>query len=289
VRANLWIGAISGMFVALMSACSREGSPTDSAIESGCPRPANVVLSSAQVDAAIAGIKGLASGVLSFQADPAVVEILTSSTRTADIVASLMCTAEKREEISAKDAPHLEYTRKLFMYMWGTSPSPKPEDVQEWTRTHPYSSRVVAAPSSKDPLHFTREGLNDIAPGSDTCTKRPIPAGVAACVHMQGSWSDGLGPLGNRDPKDPRGIGSGAMSIYATEAKDVDLVLTSSHPYEHSNWLKQNVDYLVCVRSPDGVQRNPRVQDQISVDVDSRPRNDCLPVDERAGAARQNR
>jgi hypothetical protein len=239
----------------LASACSGESSGTSSGFASGCPVPPGVVMTEPQVTAATSAIKNLLAGKLSFDLDPGVTRILTDSRRADLIVAGLMCTAQKRDLITTNDTSRLEYTRKLFLYTWGTSPTPVPEDVQAWTVSHPYSHVTSdPAPSAENPT-FEAERFDAIDPASDTCTQRTIPAGVPVCVRLKG------------DP---------AVGLFAVEAKDHEVPLTSIRSGEPANWLKQNVDYAVCIRPKLGTQQGAAQEGHVAVEISRTARGKCL-------------
>ena len=246
----LWL--LSGL---LAAGCSGQSSKNNSGFDSGCAAPAGVVLTKSQVAAAISGIKSLFAGNLSFEVEPTVARILTDSRRADLIVASIMCTAEKRGDITSTDLSRVEYTRKLFLYTWGTSPVPGPEDVEAWTLSHPYSHVTADPTPSGEFLPFAAERFDATDVAADTCTQHAIPAGVPVCVRLPAELTVGL---------------------YAAEAHDHGLALTSIRPGQPASWYKQNIDYAICIRPTPGVNRDDIPRRPITLEVDSRPREQCL-------------
>jgi hypothetical protein len=244
--------------VLLAAGCSKQSADTSVGLDPGCPSPAGVALTQSQVAAAISGIKSLFSGKLSFDVDPAVVQMLTDSRRAGLIVASLMCAAEKRGDITSTDASRVEYTRKLFLYTWGTSPAPGPEDVQAWTVSHPYSHVTPdPAPSATSPS-FASEHFDAIDPNADVCTQHVIPAGVPVCVRLPAESTVG---------------------IYAAEAHDHGILLTSVHTVQSASWIKQNIDYAICVRLTPEAHGGDTSRGPIALEVDSLSRDKCVVAD----------
>jgi hypothetical protein len=240
--------------VLLAAGCSGPSADTNGGLDPGCPGPAGVALTQPQVTAAMTGIKNLFSGKLSFEVDPAVVQLLTDSRRPDLIVAALMCTAEKRGDITSTDASHVEYTRKLFLYTWGTSPAPGPEDVQAWTVSHPYSHVTPDPALSAAAPSFASEHFDAVDPNADTCTQHVIPAGMPVCVRLPAE---------------------SAVGIYASEAHDHGILLTSLHPAQSANWIKQNIDYAVCVRVTPEAHAGDTPHGAIALEVDSLSREKC--------------
>jgi hypothetical protein len=246
----VWL--LSGL---LAAGCSGKSANGSSGLDSECAAPTGVVLTKPQVDAAIAGIKRLFSGKLSFEVDPTVVRVLTDSRRADLIVTSLMCTAEKRGDINSNDIARVEYTRKLFLYTWGSSPVPGPEDVQAWTVSHPFSNVTADPAPSGTFIPFDAERF-DAVDDADSCTQHTIPAGVPVCVRLPATSTVGL---------------------YAAEAHDRGLALTSIHPGQPASWFKQNIDYAVCIRSaPAEVNPDATLNRALSIEIDSRSREQCL-------------
>ena len=244
------------LFGGLLSAgCSGHSADANSGFDSGCSPPAGGVLTKSQVDAAIAGVKGLLAGKLSFESDPSVVRVLTDSRRADLIVASILCTAEKRGDITSTDGSSAEYTRKLFLYTWGTSPAPGPEDVQTWTMSHPFSHVTADPTPSATAAPFAAERFDAIDSAAETCTHHTVPAGVPVCVRLTG------------DP---------AVGLYAAEAHDHGLLLTSMHPGQPASWFKQNIDYAVCVRPTSKAQQSAVPHGPMTLEIESRPREQCL-------------
>jgi hypothetical protein len=254
---NLRIGShlFCSLSICLLAACSKEPSGTGSGFDSRCPAPAGVVLTRAQVDTAISGLKDLLAGKLSFNADPAIVQILTDSPRADLILASLLCTAQKSEAITTTDTTRLEYAKKLFLYTWATSPAPGPEDVEAWTVSHPFSHVTPDPTPSNENVAFAAEHFDSIAPTSDTCTRETIPAGTSVCVRLTGKM---------------------AVGLYATEAKNHQVGLTSVRAGEAVTWFKQNIDYAVCVRSTSEAPEGTGSPEPVAIQIDGATRQECL-------------
>jgi hypothetical protein len=123
------------------------------------------------------------------------------------------------------------------------------------------------------PKRFVMAGSDDLDPHSDTCLDAPtqiVPARTAVCATMHGSWKDGRGPLG---------LGNhGAMTIWSKEATWPHAVLVSPHAYQHSDWFQGAVDYVICVRPPQGAERTDNIADRMNIDVTPKPHSGCQPV-----------
>jgi hypothetical protein len=115
------------------------------------------------------------------------------------------------------------------------------------------------APSDQE---FSKAASDDLDPHESTCldnSTQVIPAGMAVCATLHGSWRGGIGPLGldNHEP----------MTLWTRQAHPPFLVLTSPHPYQHSDRLQESIDFVVCVQPPRGAERTQNVSDRMSIDV----------------------
>jgi hypothetical protein len=117
---------------------------------------------------------------------------------------------------------------------------------------------------------FSKAVSRDLDPHESTClddSTQVIPAGVAVCATLHGSWLDGSGPLGLDNHE--------AMAIWTRQAHAPFLVLTSPHPYRHSDRLQESIDFVVCVQPPRGAERAQNVSDRMSIDVVRASATDC--------------
>jgi len=123
------------------------------------------------------------------------------------------------------------------------------------------------APSDQE---FSKATSHDLDPHESTClddSTQVIPGGVAVCATLQGSWRGGIGPLGSGDYE--------AMTLWTRQAHPPFLVLTSPHPYQHSDRLHESVDFVVCVQPPGGAERTRNVADRMKLDVVRGSAVDC--------------
>jgi hypothetical protein len=123
------------------------------------------------------------------------------------------------------------------------------------------------APSDQE---FSKAAVDDLDPHESTCldeSTQVIPAGVAVCATLQGSWLGGVGPFGSDNHE--------AMAIWTRQAHAPFLVLTSPHPYRHSDRLQERIAFVVCVQPPRGAERAQNVSDRMSIDVVRGSATDC--------------
>jgi len=109
---------------------------------------------------------------------------------------------------------------------------------------------------------FSKASSEDLDPHGSTCladSTQVIPAGVAVCATLRGPWRGGSGPLGSGE--------HAAMTIWTRQAHPPFLVLTSPHPYQHSDRLQESIDFVVCVQPPGGAERTQNVADRMKLDV----------------------
>jgi hypothetical protein len=126
---------------------------------------------------------------------------------------------------------------------------------------------------------FSQAAADDLDPHESTClddVTQVIPAGIAVCATLGGSWLDGIGPLG-RDNHE-------AMAIWTRQAHPPFLVLTSPHPYQHPDRLQERIDFVVCVQPPGGAERAKNASDRMHFDVVRASAAQCL--DTSAGSSR---
>jgi hypothetical protein len=117
---------------------------------------------------------------------------------------------------------------------------------------------------------FSNAASGDLDPHATTClddSTQVIPAGIAVCATLQGSWLDGIGPLGLDHHE--------AMAIWTRQAHPPFLVLTSPHSYQHPDRLQESIDFVVCVQSPRGAERTTNVSDRMRIDVVRGSSDDC--------------
>ena len=117
---------------------------------------------------------------------------------------------------------------------------------------------------------FSKAASDDLDPYESTClddSTQVIPAGVAVCATLHGSWLDGSGPLGVNNHE--------AMAIWTRQAHAPFLVLTSPHPYRHPDRLQESINYVVCVQPPRGAERTTGVSGRMSIDVVRASATDC--------------
>ena len=117
---------------------------------------------------------------------------------------------------------------------------------------------------------FSRASSQDLNPHDSTClddSTQIVPAGVAVCATLQGSWRDGVGPLGSHDQE--------MMAIWTRQAHPPFLVLTSPHPYEHPDGFQESIDFVVCVQPPGGAERALNIANRMHIDVVRSSSIDC--------------
>jgi hypothetical protein len=120
---------------------------------------------------------------------------------------------------------------------------------------------------------FSKAASADLDPQEKTCldeSTQVIPAGVAVCATLHGSWLDGSGPLGPNN--------RGAMAIWTRQAHFPFAVLTSPLAYQRSNGFQEGVDYVVCVEPPEGAARTGNISNRMSLDVVRKSAGSCLSV-----------
>jgi hypothetical protein len=118
---------------------------------------------------------------------------------------------------------------------------------------------------------FSRAASDDLDPRESTCLDDPtqvVPAGLAVCATLHGSWRNGIGPLGSDNRE--------AMTIWTRQAHPPFLELTSPHAYQHSERLQESIDFVVCVQPPRGAQRMQNASDRMSIDVIPDSAVNCL-------------
>jgi len=118
---------------------------------------------------------------------------------------------------------------------------------------------------------FSRATADDLDPHETTClddVTQIIPAGVAVCATLRGSWLDGVGPLG-RDNHE-------AMALWTRQAHPPFLVLTSPHPYQHPDRLRERIDFVVCVHPPGGAEKAKDAANRMHIDVIRTSDAQCL-------------
>jgi hypothetical protein len=118
---------------------------------------------------------------------------------------------------------------------------------------------------------FSRAAADDLDPHETTClddVTQVIPAGVAVCATLRGSWLDGIGPLG-RDNHE-------AMAVWTRQAHPPFLVLTSPHPYQHPDRLRERIDFVVCVQPPGGAEKAKDVTNRMHIEVIRASDAQCL-------------
>ncbi len=118
---------------------------------------------------------------------------------------------------------------------------------------------------------FSRAAADDLDPHERTClddVTQVIPAGVAVCATLRGSWLDGIGPLG-RDNHE-------AMAVWTRQAHPPFLVLTSPHPYQHPDRLQERIDFVVCVQPPGGAEKAKDVTNRMHIDIIRASDAQCL-------------
>jgi hypothetical protein len=123
------------------------------------------------------------------------------------------------------------------------------------------------APSNRE---FSRAGSQDLNPHDSTClddSTQVIPAGVAVCTTLRGSWRDGAGPLGFHDHE--------MMAIWTRQAHPPFLVLTPPRPYQHPVGFQESIDFVVCVQPPGGAERAPDPVNRMHIDVVRSSSVDC--------------
>ena len=109
---------------------------------------------------------------------------------------------------------------------------------------------------------FSQATADDLDPHESTClddVTQVIPAGTAVCATLRGSWLDGIGPLGRSNQE--------AMAVWTRQAHPPFLVLTSPHPYQHPDWLRERIDFVVCVQPPGGAERAKNASNRMHIDV----------------------
>lgn len=117
---------------------------------------------------------------------------------------------------------------------------------------------------------FSQATVDDLDPYEMTCLDdltQVIPAGTAVCATLHGSWLDGIGPLG-RDNHE-------ATAIWTRQAHPPFLVLTSPHPYQHPDWLRESIDFVVCVHPPGGAERAKNASNRMHIDVTRTASDQC--------------
>lgn len=118
---------------------------------------------------------------------------------------------------------------------------------------------------------FSQATVDDLDPHESTCLDdlpQVIPAGTAVCATLRGSWLDGIGPPG-RDNHE-------AMAIWTRQAHPPFLVLTSPHPYRHPEWLRERIDFVVCVQPPGGAERAQNASNRMHIDVIRTSSSECI-------------
>jgi hypothetical protein len=109
---------------------------------------------------------------------------------------------------------------------------------------------------------FSKAVASDLDPHEATClddSNQVIPAGVAVCATLTGTWLGGSGPIGP---------GNRAMiAIWTRQAHPPFLVLTSPHAYQHSDRLQESIEYVVCVQPPPGAERTKSLADRMRIEV----------------------
>ena len=109
---------------------------------------------------------------------------------------------------------------------------------------------------------FSEAVSHDLDPHESTClddSTQVIPGGAAVCATLHGSWRDGVGPLGLQNQE--------MMAIWTRQAHPPFLVLTSPHPYQHSDRLQESIDFVVCVQPPGDAERALKAMDRMNIDV----------------------
>ncbi|MFL6600234.1 MAG: hypothetical protein ACJ8R9_02805 [Steroidobacteraceae bacterium] len=109
---------------------------------------------------------------------------------------------------------------------------------------------------------FSRAAAEDLDPRESTClddSTQVVPAGLAVCATLHGSWRGGIGPQGLDKHE--------AMTIWTRQAHPPFLVLTSPRPYQHSERLQESIDFVVCVQPPRGAERQQNAAARMSIDV----------------------
>jgi hypothetical protein len=117
---------------------------------------------------------------------------------------------------------------------------------------------------------FSKATSQDLDPHESTClddSTQVVPAGVAVCATLHGSWLGGIGPLGLDNHE--------AMALWTRQAHPPFLVLTSPHPYHHPDRLQESVDFVVCVQPPGGAERAKNAADRMKLDVVRESVVDC--------------
>jgi hypothetical protein len=120
---------------------------------------------------------------------------------------------------------------------------------------------AILMPSGGDHA-FSRAVADDLDPHQPTCmddVAQVIPADTAVCATLSGTWLDGIGPRG-RDRHE-------AMAVWTRQAHPPFLVLTSPHPYEHTDRLHERIDFVVCVQPPAGAERAGNAASRMRLDI----------------------
>jgi hypothetical protein len=118
---------------------------------------------------------------------------------------------------------------------------------------------------------FSQTTADDLDPHESTClddVTQVIPAETAVCATLRGSWLDGIGPLGRSNHE--------AMAVWTRQAHPPFLVLTSPHPYQHPDWLRERIDFVVCVQPPGGAERAKNTSNRMHIEVIRTSAAQCL-------------
>jgi hypothetical protein len=134
----------------------------------------------------------------------------------------------------------------------------------------PLLAKVIHGDFASSESKFERAAIDDLAPDETTCLDgetQVIPAGIAVCATLHGSWLDGRGPFGPNIHE--------AMAIWTRQAHAPFAVLTLPHAYQRPDAFKESVDYVVCVEPPSGVQRAISSSSRMTLDVVSDSPGNC--------------